>query len=111
MFKRGPKGIMKQFSSRKPKQVTVTYASKGYDMFPGCHNKYTCEGDEIDVICCDSRDSDKIIVARRPGARKRFVGFGYSIENGQCTYYDFDMSEKDIKKMLSSMDILTENSW
>lgn len=111
MFKRKPIGIKKQFGSRDPKQVTVTYASKGYDMFPGSHNKYTCEGDEIDMICCDSRDSGMLIVARKPSSKKRFVGFGYNIENGQCKFYDYGMSEKEIKNMVSTMDVLTENQW
>lgn len=98
------------FRSAEPKRVRVLYASPGYDLGIGGHNRYTCDGHEVDAIYCDSRDM-KIVVARKPNSRKKYVGFDYNLQTGQSKFLDFSMSEKDIDKMTSSMDRLCKNTW
>ena len=111
MIKSATNTIQKKFRSAPPKQETVTYVSKGYDLGFGNTNRYTCDGHQVDMICCDGRGSKYLIVARKPGSRKRYVGFDYNLKNGQCKYFDYDMSEKEIRQMTAPMEILVENKW
>ena len=111
MIQNGTNHIKKMFRLPSPQQVRVTYVSKGYDLGIGPHSRYTCDGHEIDMICSDGRDAPKLIVARLPDSKRRYVGFDYNLNTGQCNFYDYGISEKEIQKMIGPMDKLIENSW
>ena len=111
MIKSGNNYIKKMFDSPPPKQVKVLYTSKGYDLGIGKHDRFTCYGHEIDMILCDNRGPPYTIVARDPETNKRYMGFDYDLERGQCKFFDFGISEKEIRKLITGMDVMLENTW
>ena len=103
--------MKKLFKSPSPPQISVMYISPGYDLGVGGHNKYTCDGHEIDEIYCDGRGARYLIVARKPDSRKRYVGFDYNLNTGQSKYFDFSLSEKEIRKIVEPMNPVAVNEW
>ena len=105
------KGAFWSKDRKAPKQMQVLYVSDGFDLGIGGHNRYTNVGDEIDAIYCEGRGRPYTIVARKPGSKKRYLGFDYSIEKGECGFYDFDVTEKEIREITSKMEPMAENRW
>ena len=95
-----------------PKQLKAVYVPRGFDVNGGAnHSRYTCEGDEIDEIYCEGRSGPYTIIARRPDSRKRYMGFDYDVVSGVCGFMDFDISEKEMKRITERMELMKENTW
>ena len=103
--------LKRLFRSTDPKREKTIYSSPGYDLGIGRHDLYTCDGHEIDAIYCNGRGVRYLVVARKPNSKKRYVGFEYNLNTGQSKYFDYSVSQKDIDKMVASMDLFKENKW